>query len=90
MRPEQQEQCENEVEATREVKQLKSKFLDEFFAGKEQQLFQLLRQIPLGSSDELSNIHHQLMSMNALQVEIQTVMDTGKMAQMSLDQELDN
>ena len=56
MRPEQQEQCENEVEATREVKQLKSKFLDEFFAGKEQQLFQLLKGVHIAQGHWIQKI----------------------------------
>jgi len=89
MNPDQHEQCENEVEATREVKQLKSKFLDKFFADKEAQLFEALRQTPIGAIDNLNNIHHQLKSLNALQTEIQTVLNTGHMADIMLAEELD-
>lgn len=89
MNPSEQEQLENEVEATREVKQLRSKFLDKFFLDKERQLFEAIKDIPIGDGAALENIHHQLKSLNALQVEIQTVMNTGKMANMSLEAELD-
>jgi len=89
MRPEDQVQFETEIEETRRVKQLKDKFLDSFFKEKEEQIFELFRNIPIGSADDLVNAHHQLKSLNALQIEVQTVMNTGKMAEMSLQQGLD-
>ena len=84
-----QDQLEQEVTATKEVKRLKIKFLDKFFEDKEAQIFELFKQTPLGSVDDLNNMHHQLKSLNALQTEVNTVMNTGKMAEMSLQLELD-
>ena len=76
---------EDEVEHARQVSKLKNQYLDTFFKEKEQQIFDYFKQIPLGDKDQLVTVHHQLMSLNALQVELQTAMDTGKMAQISLD-----
>jgi len=76
---------EDEIERARQVSKLKSQILDTFFKEKEQQLFNYIKQIPLGDTDQLVTVHHQLMSLNALQVELQTAIDTGKMAQISLD-----
>lgn len=78
---------ENEVDLSRDVRKLKKSFLDEFFRDKEKLLFEHMKNLPLGSVDDLVEIHHQLKSLNALQVEIQSVIDTGKMAQMELDKE---
>ena len=86
---EEQEQLENEVEATREVKKLKSKFLDKFFKNKERQIFEAMKELPLGSSDDLNTMHMMLKSVAALESEVNTVMNTGKMANMSLAETLD-
>lgn len=84
-----QEQLENEIEATREVKQLKSKFLDKFFEAKKLQIFEAIKELPLGSGDDLTSMHMMLKSIAALESEVNTVMNTGKMASMSLAAELD-
>ena len=89
MGPEEQEQLENEVEATRHVKQLKDKFLDKFFEDKERQIFESLKALPLGSVDDLNSIHMMLKSVMSLKSEVNSVMNTGKMASLSLSVELD-
>ena len=76
---------EDEIVIARDVKRLKDSFLDQFFKDKEQQLFDHFKRIPIGAANDLVELHHQLKSMNALQVEIQSAMDTGKMAQIGLD-----
>lgn len=89
MKPEHQEQFENEVEETRKMKTLKNKFLDKFFEDKEAQLFNAFKNCPLGDEKVLAGIHMAYKSMHALQSEVQSVMNTGKMAEMSLAPELD-
>jgi len=90
MRVEEKEQFEDEVETTRQVLQLKDKFLDNFFEDKERQLFDAFRNCDIGDDTGLQAIHMMTKSLNSLQFEIQTVMNTGKMASMSLAAELDN
>lgn len=76
---------EDEINIATQVRRIKVSFLDKFFEEKEAQIFELFKATPIGSSDDLVEIHHQLKSLNALRVEIQSAMDTGKMAQMELD-----
>jgi len=76
---------EDEVVRATKVRKLKDAFLDQFFQEKEAQLFEHFKSIPIGASDDLVEIHHQLKSMNALKVAVQSVMDTGKMARIELD-----
>ena len=90
MRPEDREQFEDEAEASRRVERLKKNFLDKFFEDKERQLFDTFRSCEIGDDDDLKAIHMMSKSLNSLQAEIQTVLNTGKMASLSLAQELDN
>lgn len=76
---------EMEITLAEDVRKLKKAFLDEFFRDKEQTLMEHFKNIPIGSVDDLVDVHHQLKSLNALQVEIQSILDTGKMARMTLD-----
>jgi len=89
LEPDEQEQLEKEVEETHEVKRLKSKFLDTFFENKKRQIFEAMKELPLGAVDDLNAMHMMLKSIIALESEVNTVMNTGKMAEMSLQQELD-
>ena len=89
MNPEEQEQLEGEVDKSRQVKQLKNAFLDKFFEDKERQIFNALKELPLGSNDDLNNIHMMLKSMMALKSEVNTAMNTGKLASIGLSGELD-
>ena len=74
----------DEVSQGRNVARIKNQFLDEFFQDKEKQIFELIKSLPIGSRDELVDVHHQLKSLNALQVEVQTVMDSAKLAKHQL------
>ena len=65
----------------------KDEFLDDFFATKEQQLFDAFKDTRIGDTVTLVNIHTQLKSLNALQTEVQNVMDSAKMARQTI---LDN
>lgn len=76
---------EKEVEQARTVKMLGGAFLDKFFEEKSEQLFEAFKDCAIGDADGLEKIHAAYKSMNALQAEIQTVMNSGKLAQKSLD-----
>lgn len=80
------EQLNDEIHMADQAKKLKAMFLDTFFETKEEQLFNMLRDIPLGDAAAVIAVHHQLKSLNALQVEIQSYIDTGKMARIELDE----
>lgn len=73
------------VEIARRAKRLKGDFLDAFFEEKSAQLFEAMKDLPLGADAVLKDLHHQLKSLNALQVEIETFIDTGKISQSELD-----
>ena len=81
-----EEQYGDEIAAAREVRTLKNGVLDNFFENKDRQFFETFKQIPIGSVDDLVNLHTQVKSLNALRVELQSVLNTGKMAQVKLDE----
>lgn len=83
------DQLDFEMGQARQAKQLKNHFLDQFFIDKEQQLFNHIKNLPIGDVDRLVDAHHQLKSLGALRLEIETVVDTGKLAEAGL-RELDN
>jgi len=89
MNPESREQFEKEVDKANSVKKLKDKFLDEFFKNKEAQIFEAMKGLPLGDADALNSMHMMLKSMQSLQSEVNTAMNSGNMAAMSLSEELD-
>lgn len=76
---------EKEVEQAHVVKTMGEAFLDKFFKEKNEQLFEAFKDCAIGDADGLEKIHAAYKSMNALQAEIQTVMNSGKLAQKSLD-----
>lgn len=76
----------DEVALASSVNKLKIQFLDVFFTNKKKQLFELIQNLPLGSKEQLVDAHHQLKSLNALEVEIQAIVDSGRMAKISLDE----
>ncbi|RLC97844.1 MAG: hypothetical protein DRI46_12300 [Chloroflexi bacterium] len=80
---------EEELYEAKLAKRIRNDFLGDFFRDKEQQIFDLIKALPIGSGDDLINAHHQLKSLNALQQEIQSVENTGKMAEVALKQALD-
>jgi len=82
-------QLEDELYEARQAKRLRKDFLGDFFRDKEAQILDLIKELPLGSTDALVNAHHQLKSLNALQMELQTVINTGKMADVEKQQALD-
>ena len=75
------DRVERELAEARTVTALKSKFLDNFFAAKEAQLWEAFGQVKIGDADALIHIHHQYKSLNALRAEVLTVTNTGKLAQ---------
>ena len=76
---------ELDIKQGREVAALKSKFLDDFFKGKEKELFELFCMCPIGDADKLVQIHTQAKSLNALRTAVDSAMDSAKMAQVAVD-----
>jgi len=68
-----------------EVRRLKRAFLDEFFEKKTEFLFEYVKSLPLGSHDDLVEAHHQIKALEALKQEVNTVLETGKMATFTLE-----
>ena len=85
MNPTEREQIENEVNEAVQMRRRKDAWLDDFFAQKQAQLFDQFRRASIGSSESLVNIHSASKALGALQVEVQTVIDTGKLAQEALN-----
>lgn len=75
------DRIEEELSAAQLVNKMKSGFLDTFFDRKEIELWQAFNNVSIGDRDALENIHHQYKSLNALRLEVQSVVDTGMMAQ---------
>lgn len=73
-------QLRQELDAAREAKRLRNDLLGDFFNDKKQQLFEYLQDVRIGDTESLVNIHHQIKSLNALQSEIDSVINTGKLA----------
>ncbi len=89
MNPETKEQLDNEMEASRQMQRIKDKFLDKFFADKEAQVFSAIKDLPLGDVDKLNSLHMMIKSLQSLQSEVNSVMNTGKLANLALAEELD-
>ena len=85
MNPRAREQVENEVDEARVMQRQKDAWLDDFFATKEQQLWGAFKNTAIGDADALVNIHHAAKSLGSLKQEVQTVMDTGKLAQAAIN-----
>lgn len=75
-----------ELHEAKAAKRLRDDFLGDFMAGKEAQIFEHIKNLPLGSTDQLIEAHHQLKSLNSLRMEIESVMNTGKLAEAGLQQ----
>ena len=87
MNPAEKEQVENEVNAARQMQRQKAAWLDEFFERKDLLLWDAFKSVPLRDKDALVDIHHAAKSLESLRQEIQTVMDSGKLAQAALNLE---
>jgi len=79
------DRIERELKGANDAKKLNNKFLDAFFDTKDRQLWEAFGQTRLGDAAALAEIHHQYKSMNALRSEVQTVINTGKLAQAEKD-----
>lgn len=71
---------EDELQAAQAVHKIKVQFLDDFFDRKDKELYAAFRQVSLGDSKTLVEIHHQSKSLNALRMEVQSAVNTGKLA----------
>jgi hypothetical protein len=77
---------EEEIAQSIDVKRLKNAYLDKFFREKYIQVHEHIAALPLGQTDALVIAHHQLKSLAALETEIQSYIDSGKLAAISLDE----
>ena len=75
-----------EVKRADEIRRLKRAFLDEFFERKTEFLFEYVKNLPLGNHEDLVEAHHQIKALEALKQEVNTVLETGKMATFTLKQ----
>ena len=87
MNPRDREQVENEVNLAQNMARAKGIWIDDFFESKEAQLLAAFRQVPVGDTEKLSEIHYMSKALHSLQQEVQTVMDSGKLAQAALNEE---
>lgn len=82
-------QLQMEMDEAREARRLRNDILGDFFRDKQQQLFEAMQEVAIGDSDTLVNIHHQMKSLNALETELESIINTGKLAQAELNAPLD-
>lgn len=83
--PEQQkEQLDNEVHLADKAKQAYKSFIEDFVEQKRFSLFASFRELPLTADKELMEIKRMLFAVDQLESEILTVMNTGKMASITL------
>ena len=81
---EQQEQLDNEVYLADKAKQAYGSFIEDFVEQKRFSLFAAFRELPLTAEKELMEVKRMLFAVDQLESEILTVMNTGKMASITL------
>ena len=81
-----EEMADRDAQRAAAIKKLNTTFLVDFFAAKDEQLWEAFKQCPLGDAEKLGGIHHAAKAMNSLRQEVQNVIDTGKMAQLALEE----
>lgn len=75
-----------EYERGEQAKHANEQFIQPFFESKTEQLFNEIQRVKLGDTETLTAIHHQIKSLTALCTDIQSYIDTGKMAGISLNE----
>ena len=81
---EQQEQLDNEVRLSDKAKQAYKTFIEDFVEQKRFSLFAAFRELPLTAETELMEVKRMLFAVDQLESEVLTVMNTGKMAAITL------
>lgn len=76
----QRSRIEDEIQAAQVVHKIKVQFLDDFFDRKDRELYVAFSRVSLGDAKTLTEIHHQSKSLNALRTEVQSAVNTGKLA----------
>lgn len=71
---------EDELQAAQAVHKIKVQFLDDFFDRKDKELYAAFNRVSLGDAKTLMEIHNQVKSLNALRMEVQSAVNTGKLA----------
>ena len=80
----QQEQLDNEIRLAGKAKSAYKEFIEDFVEQKRFSLFAAFRELPLTADKELMEIKRMLFAVDQLESEILTVMNTGKMAAITL------
>jgi len=69
---------EQQIETGKEVRALKSKFLDKFFETKEQVLWEAFQE---ARPEDLNQIHLTLKALQALKLEVQNALDSQRLSE---------
>lgn len=79
------DQLNAELRAARSMQALKVDFFDAYFTRKEAELIDAIKYCAVGNSDMLVNLHMRIKALVELQLDINTVIDTGELAQAHLN-----
>lgn len=80
------DKLQEEIAKATSARSLKRQMLDDFFEEKQHMLFEAFKHARIGDTERLVDLHHQLKSVNALRVEIESHIETGQMARQMLDE----
>ena len=81
-----QEQLENEQLLGNRAQRAYDEFIKPFIEDKRRILFEAFQAIRISDTDDLMEVKRMLSAIDALDIEIRTVIDTGKLASESLKQ----
>lgn len=62
-------------------------FIKEFIESKREHLFSTFQELPISESEALMEVKRLLSTLNALEVEIKSVIETGQMASIALNKQ---
>lgn len=84
------QRIEDEIVASRHVRSLKTGVLDKFFENGEKNLWDAFNNASCGDTKTLTDIHHRMRALKSLEAEVQSVINTGKLAQVEKAAIIDN
>ena len=85
--PEEKEKLHNEQLLGNRAQIAYDQFIHQFIEDKRMSLFMAFSNLALSDTENLMEVKRMLFAIDALDTEILTVIDTGKMASMSLNEE---
>ena len=84
---EQEEKLQNEQLLGNRARIAYDQFIHQFIEEKRMSLFMAFSNLPLSDTENLMEVKRMLYAIDSLETEILSVIDTGKMASMSLNEE---